>query len=530
MFKWIKSAKKLFTGESSDSSLVHIDDDGFMSENIAVSIEDIVADEDNDDIGKLHVLSLTEFHQALGETWEAREAKIFLLTESVLRNQVGPGNRWEHQSKEVYVMLFPTLSDLEAAARAYDIAEEVGMKIIGERFDGERRPLARIAGVDPKDAMNEDGTFNIDKLEQVGRDGESAGEEEAIDPGQDAAASGDPGADWKKRAHEHDDPNTDWKERAHDHDERDPNWHKQKHAHDETDTNWKERHLKAGPDEDPNWRKMGQKPGDEDSGPKWVSMDAKKSPCQPCAPAQPAKPTPKYSVSFAPCWDREHESLCIYKALLNYNAPGGKSLTGAKAYGGHKTAEQKLKIDLWVMQNTAKALFPLISKKIKTPVFVPLHSSSLRDGYREQFFEHLAKFTHDLRKGYLIVEILDDGQWDTNDLSDFTTRLNELCHGVAFRPHAGSGFKADLSNAVTWIGVDLSDLDAETGISPDQLEGLQKDAAGFDAKMYIFGLSQRAQLGDMLDMGVNLISGPALVRATNKLRPPFDLPAERLRK
>ncbi|MDV7338963.1 hypothetical protein RYZ26_05130 [Terasakiella sp. A23] len=549
MFKWIKKAKKLFSsGETTESGLVHIDDDGFMSDDISVSIEDIVSQDDMDDLGKIHVLSLTEFHEALGEIWDKREAKIFLLTESVLRQRIGEGNRWEHQSKEIYIMLFPRLSEMDGAARAYDIAEELGLKIIGERFDGSKRPLIRVAGVDPKDALTEDGKLDIRKLEKAGREGESAGDAGVVpdetkagtkilhDKDQaDTISDDDIGPAWRER-HWADDKETDpedkWEKNQVTHDERDDNWQKNEHHSTEHDTDWqKNQHDKIASTR-PNWKKMDQdkkeKEGDDD--PQWVSMEAEKTGEEKPTPKKaPAKPTSPYSLSFAPCWDKTSQSLATYKALLNYEKPGAPKIEGARAYSGHKTAEQRFKIDIWVMQTTGKTLFPLINKKIRTPVFVPLHSSSLRGDMQEKFFEMLARFTHDLRKNYLILEIMDDGVWDMDELGTLVGRLKELVHGLAFTPSATGDFKAPACEGFDWIGIDLSALTEASGISPDRLIALQGEIDSLGAKSYMFGITQRAQLAEFLDLGAEMLSGKALVRTTAKLRPPFALPIERLK-
>ena len=280
MFKWLNKAKKIFSGSGSDRSLVHIEDDGFMSDDISVSIEDIISDEENDDIGKLHVLSLTEFHEAMGDTWDAREDKIFLLTEAVLRDMIGKGNRWEHKSKEIYIMIFPTLSEMDADARAYDIAEELGRKIIGERFDGSRRPFVRVAGVDPKDALSEDGTLNIEALEQAGRSGQSAGSEEELKANQDSInlANGNGSALGQKTTASQEENGT-WHKNQHTSEEHDTDWHKQNHAHTETDTNWKDRHQASEMmRRDPKWKEQHQKDElKDDDGPQWGQHEHKRT-------------------------------------------------------------------------------------------------------------------------------------------------------------------------------------------------------------------------------------------------------------
>jgi hypothetical protein len=545
LFKWIKSAKKIFSGLTSDRALVRIDDDGFMSENIAVSIEDIITQEDNEDIGKVHVLSLTEFHQAMGDTWDAREAKIFLLTESVLRQMVGTGNRWEHQSKEIYIMLFPTLSEIEADARAYDIAEQLGLKIIGERFDGTRRPFIRVAGVDPKDALTEDGKLDIEKLEAAGRAGDSAGEETAKKAAQKANRKegdlgpewdknswihGDNPAEWEEEARQHETYNSDWKKNEHQSQEHDSDWHKQQHAHTDTNTDWKEKHMRrSAPQNDPRWKTLEREKKEIDAGPQWVSMDEKAAPQETSQHVQPTA-KPRYTISFSPCWERNAQSLNTYKSLLNLQMPTGEKIEGPKAYGSKKTAAQIFKIDVWLLQQTAKSLFPFLSKDVKTPVFIPIHSSTLRGNLTDQFFAEITKFTAKLRQEYFIIEILDDGTWTLEDLSNCVARIKETCFGVAFSPSAENDFKATLCPELDWVGIDLTTLNETSGISPERLETLHSEIQAIGAQTYIFGITQRAQLSDLIEMGAGLVSGAALVKNTDKLRPPFALAEERLKK
>lgn|GEM_PF-1774423 len=547
MFKWLKtSVNNILSGQGSERSLVHIDDDGFMADDIQVNIEDIIAGEDNEEIGKLYVLSLTEFHTALGEMWDKREAKIFLLTEAVLRDYVGDGNRWEHRSKEVYVMLFPTLSQMEAEARTFDVAEQLGLKIIGERFDGERRPHIRFAGVDPKDALNEDGTFNIEALEKAGRAGKSAGGDNADNTNGDykiqglseggpehAPPNAEQGPNWRKKEHESIQRPDKWKDNPHAHQDENGNWHENEHAAQEANTNWKKGQHHTGMRNDPNWEKdtAEHHVGPSDDA-QWVSISNKEK-THPTAQKESSKATPtksNYSLSFAPCWIRKTESLSHYKSLLNYETKEGDLLEGLNAYAEHKTVEQRLKIDLWVMQTTAKSLFPMFTKKVKTPIFIPIHSSSLREPAQSPFFEGLNKFSAPLRKDYFILEIIDDGEWDEKSMQNIVAKIKDLGLDIALSPSAKHDFKAPLCQGLSWVGLDLSILEENTEISPQRLKDLQSEITTLNAQSYVFGIKNRTQLADMLNLGAALLSGPALVRTTKKLRPAFDLPIERLQK
>ncbi|SCA57791.1 hypothetical protein MTBPR1_70063 [Candidatus Terasakiella magnetica] len=517
MFKWVKKAKKLFSGQTSGSSLVHIDDDGFMAENISVSIEDVINQDENEDLGKLHILSLTEFHQALGDTWDAREAKIQMLTENLLRERIGEGNRWEHQSREIYIMLFPALSEIEGTARAFEISEELGFKIIGERFDGGRRPLVRVAGVDPKDALNEDGTLNIAKLEEVGREGEAAGDPAPI-------------KDLDAKQDDQDDDSPDWKKKKWEHEEAETDWQKDAHENVEANTDWKKQQLDNDPEASQDWQKnKAPETGKEaDADPQWKSISAQEEPVKQKQTKPKAKP--KYTARFQPCWEKTQESLCIYRSILCFDTAEGRHLEGVPAYAGYRTPKDCLKVDLWLLQETAKALFPMISKKVITPVFLPIHSTSLRQEQLEDFLAGLTKYTENLRQNYLVLEIMDDGKWEEAPLQDLCEQLSPQVHALAFRPIGSNGFKAPLCKEFSWIGVDFQSMSEETAITAEQVSALHKHAASIQAKLYSFSINKREQLGEMIDLGSTLLGGIALVKTTDKLRAPFNLPIERLKK
>lgn len=515
MLKWIKKAKKLFSSETTDSGLVRIHDDGFLSDDIKVSIEDIVSDDDHEDIGKIFVLSLTEFHEAMGDTWDKREAKILLLTESVLRQRIGIGNRWEHQSKEIFILIFPTLPEIEGAARTYDIAEELGLKIIGERFDGSKRPLIRVAGVDPKDVLTEDGKLDIEKLEQAGRDGQAAGDAENT-PVQTKAGTKIIHDKDQSDIIEHDDISLEWQKNVHAHTDHDTNWRKNKHVSQEHDL---------------NWQKMQSQKARAEEGGQWVSMST--PPEKKAANASPqintASATSAYDLVFAPCWDRANQQLAHYKAVLTYDTPADKHFEGDHAYQRHKTPDQRLKMDIWVLQKAAHATVALRAKKIVTPIFIPVHSSILRAEHKAAFLATLLKIPQDIRKNYLILEVQDDSLWKGDQLSQALQDLQDQVCGLAYRPDALTGFKAPTLQIFDWVGIDLSALDATSGITADRTQALQVETQALDAKFYIFGINQRQQLTQFLDMGADMIAGKALVRQTHKLRPPFALAMERLR-
>lgn len=182
------------------------------------------------------------------------------------------------------------------------------------------------------------------------------------------------------------------------------------------------------------------------------------------------------------------------------------------------------------MQQAAKALFAFNTQNIVTPVFIPIHSPSLRGENLQALLEALAKFTPSLRERFLIVEILDDGHWTPESLQQTCTALNSVVNATALTLNAENKFATPLCNGLNWVGIDFSILNSKNGISLPQLENRLTEITALDAKPYALGLRRRDQVNDMLEIGMELINGVALVRNTPKLRPPFNLPIERLQK
>lgn len=522
MFKWVKKVQRIFKGpQRTGSAHVHIhNDDGFFDDTVALSIEDVISQDSNEgeDIGQLHILSLTEFRTILGDAWEKRADKIFILTEGVLRDRVGKGNMWQRQSEEIFIMLFPTLSEYDAQARAFDIAEEIGFKIIGERFDGGRRPAIRVAGVDPKDALNEDGTFDIATLEQAGREGQSAGEQQkkstsdTPEENTKPPITNDTPAETSHKSQEQ----RDWERNAWQEANPDLDWHDYHHPSGEIRSDWqKNPHLKT-PAPAPEWQKIGSRPKAKiATDPQWVSMAASKEKEGQPAPAAP----PKMGLDYRPCWDRRAQSLALYRPMPVLTYPDGNRLTGTKASIAYKTAAQRLKLDLWIAQQSIKALFPLISAHHETPIFLPFHATSLRDANLETVCQFLKSLTDTVREQYAIIEIKDDGQWTAPALQETITRLQALTLQVAFSLHDQAPIMA-LGPSV-WLGISV---DHPVPIDQSLLDLL----ADHQGPTYQHNIQDRAALHDSLERALTVLGGPALVKNTPKPRPPFALPIERL--
>jgi len=113
---------------------------------------------------EVHLVSLTQFRQAIGDTWDRVGAKAIMLAESTLRKVAGHGNPVRVFGEEgVFLLAFPRLSELEGRRRATVAAIAVGQKLVGARFrivgDGMSSPLVCLASSKGNELIDPQGNF-----------------------------------------------------------------------------------------------------------------------------------------------------------------------------------------------------------------------------------------------------------------------------------------------------------------------------------------------------------------------------------
>lgn len=113
---------------------------------------------------EVHLVSLTQFRQAIGDTWDRVGAKAIMLAEATLRKVAGHGNPVRVFGEEgVFLLAFPRLSELEGRRRATEAAIAVGQKLVGARFrivgNGMSAPLVCLASSKGNNLLDPQGDF-----------------------------------------------------------------------------------------------------------------------------------------------------------------------------------------------------------------------------------------------------------------------------------------------------------------------------------------------------------------------------------
>ena len=120
--------------------------------------EQLAKEEDGAFQIKLHIVSLVEFREAVGDKWSKLSDKVMMIAEGVINMHLGAGNIFNRQGSDFFILLFRTCDNTEARRRAVIIAQELGTRLVGDQFVGSEVPLALAAEVSTEDGLHEDGS------------------------------------------------------------------------------------------------------------------------------------------------------------------------------------------------------------------------------------------------------------------------------------------------------------------------------------------------------------------------------------
>lgn len=126
--------------------------------------EQLAKEEDGAFQIKLHIISLVEFREGVGDKWPKLADKVMMIAEGVINMHLGAGNIFSRQGSDFFILLFRTCDNAEGRRRAVIIAQELGTRLVGDQFVGADVPLALAAEVSLQDGLNEDGSVNLDAI------------------------------------------------------------------------------------------------------------------------------------------------------------------------------------------------------------------------------------------------------------------------------------------------------------------------------------------------------------------------------
>ncbi|NBC32429.1 MAG: hypothetical protein GVY13_07110 [Alphaproteobacteria bacterium] len=85
---------------------------------------------------KLHVITLRQFRESIGEEWDRLADRVGMIADGVVRRFLGPKNFFGRYSDDTFILSFSALSEAEGRRQAVLVANELMHRLIGERFAG----------------------------------------------------------------------------------------------------------------------------------------------------------------------------------------------------------------------------------------------------------------------------------------------------------------------------------------------------------------------------------------------------------
>jgi len=430
---------------------------------------------------KLHILSLVEFRESVGDKWPRLTDKVAIIVEQAIGRRIGRGNAFCRDAEDTWILAFPELSPDEARRNTLAIVHDIGHTLYGQQGGEPGGSVALAAEVPAGELVAEDGQVNGLRLRS------------AVDEAR--AIVSDP---WDDEGGE-----SDW----------------------------------LPPDDDDpmgQWTSLDRSGRNRRDPTAWEVMEpgaAKPAVFDPYL-IGPMPAGSHLSLMWRPTW-----VAAGYGArVVRQDGEGEKTVEGCRAYpmGDVPTA---LALDRFVVASavrdilaTARAAGPGTAQ---VSVILPLSWDSLASDQRGSVVIPLSNLTQETRNSQLVIEIFNipDGT-STPELEAVVSYVGTLCREVLVRTRI-TARRSSLAGeiGVSMVGLDLSELRPDQRMDDDDLlavldrvrEATIRDGIG----CYLWGARHRRVVGGLVQGGFEMVNGPGLMKDIG--RPAMVLPAPRSR-
>lgn len=499
--------------------------DSLTSEDFRLAMEQVLREDQGRFGTKLHVVSLVEFREAVGERWAKISDKVMMIAEGVITKHLGAGNLFARQGTDFFTLVFRTCSADEGRVRAHTIAQELGTRLVGDQFQGIDRPLALSAEMDLADAVQIDGTLNHPAIQKA------VGEKRAFLAG---TVSDEKSKAWVPPA---------------------TSQIAAKPIPQHHDILAAVKRVTAGDDlpnavtgtektvsaKDPGWVAMEAPNRIKSSDTAWIILDSgppseaqtpNKAPAiLPSAP--PLPDSTRLSLLWRPTWVAGNETIGAYVARIQrQDKTDGLALDGALAYP-REDENSVLTLDRYCIANALRDFRASENAGNGSTVVVPIHWTTLSADNRMDYLTPFADITQQARSARVVIDLFGiPDQTSARQLAEIVAIAKGLCREVILRTRlTDSRAKLAADCGATMIGIDLSQLPpAERTDDTALLGNLRRflDQAGtFGLGAYVWGARRRAAVVGTVQGGFAMVNGPALMKDIAK--PAKVLPAPRAR-
>jgi hypothetical protein len=474
---------------------------------------------------KLHIISLVEFREAVGDKWFKLADKVMMIAEGVINMHLGAGNVFNRQGTDFFVLVFRTCDNSEGRRRAVMIAQELGTRLVGDQFIGSEVPLALAAELSAEDGLNDDGSINLAAVHAA------VGEMRAIIAAQAPQAQGPrawmrggAGAKHAEGPRRHLMPG------------------KPVHRHPGADNRPPIDTLpeqEAKTPQDPGWKKLEVAKPETVKQPTWIILDGaadRKGPQLETLPDTGAMPLPgdaKLSLVWRPTWVADGEVIGAYEARIQrVDTPGATPLEGTHAYARDDEPGANT-LDRFRIAGAIRELRASEAAGHGSTLLIPVHWLTITSEKRMEFLAPFADVTQAARGSRVVIELFAvPTDVKPMDLGAVIARARELCREVALRTRIGDPRAAmALDCGAAMIGIDVAELAGAERTDDDHLlEALaayQAQAAKARLGSYVWGVRRRKVIVGAVQMGFGMVNGPALMKDIP--RPAKVLPAPKSR-
>ncbi|OAN56052.1 hypothetical protein A6A04_10815 [Paramagnetospirillum marisnigri] len=423
--------------------------------------------------GCLHIISLAEYRESVGDKWLRLGDKVAMIVEQVIRRHGGRETPFCRDGEDAWIVAFPNRSPDTARQCTRAMVEDLGRHLFGEHMAAGGKSLALSAELSAAEAVDADGSLIPSRVQAAVTSRRTQGPQTVADS--------------------------------------DNKW---------TSLGRSEQARK----EEMAWEVM------EASG-------TKKAPAFDPDMVGALPPGAKLSLTWRPTWVASGEAISAYGArICRLDREGDEPIEGVRAYppGDEKTA---LVLDRFVVSAAVRDILAAARSgneaANQASAIVPVSWSSLASDQRGSVIVPFSDLTQDIRNQRLVVEIfgIPDGT-TTPELEAVVSYLRKLCREVLVRTRISakrSSLAAEIG--VSMVGLDLSELRPEEKMDDEHLlesmermhEATAKDGIG----CYLWSARRRKVVGGLVQGGLEMVNGPGLMKDIP--RPAMVVPAPRSR-
>ncbi len=422
---------------------------------------------------KLHIVSLVEFRDWVGDKWPRLAGKVALIVEQVIRRHVGQGNPFCQDGEDRWVIAFPELSPEEARERTLAVVEDLGRRLFGEQSGEGQRSMAVATEVSVADAVSAEGVLDVIHVDAAIRESRAFVSSGVV---------ADSVNQWKPMER-----------------------------------------TEQSRREEPAWEVMeGQ---------------SAKAPAFDPDMAVPLPPAARLSLVWRPTWVASGEAISAYGArVIRIDHEGAEALEGCRAYPPGDVAAA-LRLDRFVTSSAVRDIVAAMrsgdADRNQASVIIPLSWASLSSDQRGSVVIPFSELPQETRNTRLVVEVfgIPDGT-TTPELESVVSFVRSLCREVLVRTRMSakrSSLAAEIG--VSMVGLDLSELRPDERMDDERLletlsrvqEATAKDGIG----CYLWSARHRRVVGGVVQSGFEMVNGPGLMKDIG--RPAIVMPAPRAR-